>query len=290
MARGRHRRPARGVRRRWSRRRGPPRRARWYWRQALPLAARFAASRIVPAMAPPRRRRVARRRHRADEPRSGRAGRAKCATRWRALRQRPALTRGRSSARWPWRWPPMPSCSTWPTRSTCARSASPTSIGCIVVASDTSVDKPYLDRESVAAGRLPRLAPQRVTTVSELAAARVVGPELLGRRAAGAGCLASGSAPGYLRAARRAAAHRPDASPPTTAARRHPRGDAVARALAAALQRRSRHPRPTLRLDGEPHEVIGVMPPRFVDSLRRRGVGAARLRRRRLGRAQDAAT
>ncbi len=31
---------------------------RWYWRQALPLAARFAAGRVVPAVTPPRRRRV----------------------------------------------------------------------------------------------------------------------------------------------------------------------------------------------------------------------------------------
>ena len=30
---------------------------RWYCRQAVPLAARFAAGRIVPALTPPRRRR-----------------------------------------------------------------------------------------------------------------------------------------------------------------------------------------------------------------------------------------
>ena len=37
-------------------RRGVAAASRWYWRQALPLAVRFAAGRIVPAITPPRRR------------------------------------------------------------------------------------------------------------------------------------------------------------------------------------------------------------------------------------------
>ena len=39
-------------------RRGAAAATRWYWRQAVPLAARFAISRVVPALTPPRRRRV----------------------------------------------------------------------------------------------------------------------------------------------------------------------------------------------------------------------------------------
>ena len=45
-------------------RRGPAAATRWYWRQALPLAARFTAGRIVPASRPPRRRPGRGRRHR----------------------------------------------------------------------------------------------------------------------------------------------------------------------------------------------------------------------------------
>jgi hypothetical protein len=38
--------------------RGTTTATRWYWRQALPLAARFTIGRLVPALTPPRRRRV----------------------------------------------------------------------------------------------------------------------------------------------------------------------------------------------------------------------------------------
>ena len=72
-------------------RRGQAAAARWYWRQALPLAARFTAGRVVPAITPPRRRRVAV----ADIERTSSLGAGwsrELRHAWRALWQRPALT------------------------------------------------------------------------------------------------------------------------------------------------------------------------------------------------------
>ena len=74
-----------------ARRRGPAAARRWYWRQALPLAARFTAGRVVPAITPPRRRRIAV----ADIERTSSLGAGwsrELRHAWRALWQRPALT------------------------------------------------------------------------------------------------------------------------------------------------------------------------------------------------------
>jgi hypothetical protein len=103
--------------------RGPEAATRWYWRQAVPLACRFAISRIVPAWRPARRRLAV-----ADIEQTSTLGAGwsrEVRHAWRALAQRPGLS-GSSSARWPWRWRPTRSSSVWPTRSTCGPSASPT--------------------------------------------------------------------------------------------------------------------------------------------------------------------
>ncbi len=63
---------------------------RWYWRQALPLAVRFAASRVLPSLRPARRRLSV-----ADiESTAGFGAGWGCELRhaWRSLSQRPALT------------------------------------------------------------------------------------------------------------------------------------------------------------------------------------------------------
>ncbi len=63
---------------------------RWYWRQALPLTLRFAVSRLVPGVAPPRRRLTI-----ADVERTSTLGAGwprEFRHAWRALGQRPGLT------------------------------------------------------------------------------------------------------------------------------------------------------------------------------------------------------
>lgn len=70
------------------RRRGGGAARRWYWSQALRLTGRFALSRLVPAAAPSRRFTVAD----ADTPGAGVGWTRECRHAWRALTRRPALS------------------------------------------------------------------------------------------------------------------------------------------------------------------------------------------------------
>ena len=244
-------------------RRGPPPRTRWYWRQALPLAARFAAGRVVPAMTPPRRRRhrggrhrthvVARRRLVAraasrlaravaaagadrDDRRHAGAGARRQRRRLqpgrRALPATVALRRGRSADRRRLRRQSATSRT-----STASRWPPPIS----ATGSRRSPPRPGWRRSN---GGIRTC--RAWTCPSRWHGFRVT--------------------PGFFETA---AACEPilgrDVQRGRRPARRQPLGGAVARVLAAPLQRRSRASSArTLRLDGAPYEVIGVMPPRFV--------------------------
>jgi putative ABC transport system permease protein len=75
---------------RWSRTRGTASARRWYWRQAVPLAARFLAGRMMPALTPPRRRLAVADIERTSLLGAGWAREIRHAV--RALAQRPGLT------------------------------------------------------------------------------------------------------------------------------------------------------------------------------------------------------
>ena len=236
LARRRHRRSARGVRQ-------PRRHAavsaaarRWYWRQAVPLAARFAAGRIVPALTPPRRRRLTV----ADIERTSSLGSGwsrELRHAWRALWQRPALT------------------ATIVCTLALALAANAVVFNLadalylrplrfadvdrlIVVASDAIGEKPYLDRESVTPADL-RDWRQSITTATGLSAVEWWDPEPVGRRHPRAG----GRLPGHarvLRDAGRAAHPRPHLRRRRGPARRRSRRGPLAHVLDPAVQRRSR--------------------------------------------------
>ena len=151
--------------------------SRWYWRQSLPLAARFAAGRIVPALTPPRRRRLAV----ADIERTSVLGAGwsrELRHAWRALWQRPALT------------------ATIVATLALALAANAVVFNIadalylrplrfadvdrlIVVASDAIGEKPYLDRESVTPADF-RDWRQSITTATGLSAVEWWDPNLSG--------------------------------------------------------------------------------------------------------------
>jgi putative ABC transport system permease protein len=240
--------------------RGPAAASRWYWRQAVPLAARFAVGRIVPALTPPRRRRVT-----VAEIEGASALGAGWSREfrhaWRALWQRPGLTVvvvgtlavalaanavifNLADALYlrPLRFPEVDRL--------------------IVIASDTSVDKPYFDRESVAAADF-RDWRQTLTTVSALAALEWWDPNFSGveRPESLHGFLVT---PGYFEML----GVQPLIGRSFTADDGRPNATRTV-ILSHALWLRRFNADPgilgtTLRLEGAPHEVIGVMPPRFV--------------------------
>ncbi len=239
--------------------RGPEAATRWYWRQAVPLACRFAISRIVPAWRPARRRLAV-----ADVEQTSTLGAGwsrEVRHAWRALAQRPGLSGvivgtlavalaanavifSLADALYlrPFRFPDVNQL--------------------LLVSSDTSLDAPYLDRESVAPAdfRDWRLT---ATTVSAMAAAEFWDPNLSGvdvpEQLPGFRVT-----PGFFELL----GATPVAGRTFTEAEGRAEAGRVAVISHAAWQRRfggdpgivGR----TIRLEGEPYEVVGVMPPRFA--------------------------
>jgi putative ABC transport system permease protein len=240
--------------------RGTAAATRWYWRQALPLAARFTVGRLVPAVTPPRRRRVTVAEVEGTSA-MGAGWSREFRHAWRALRQRPALAAvivgtlavalaanavifNLADALYlrPFRFAQVDRL--------------------IVVASDTGVGKPYFDRESVAAADF-RDWRRTLTTVSHLAALEWWDPNYSGveRPESLHGFLVT---PGYFELL----GVQPLIGRTFTADDGRPNATRTV-ILSHALWLRRFNADPailgtTLRLEGAPHEVIGVMPPRFV--------------------------
>lgn len=239
--------------------RGAARARRWYWRQALPLATRFAAARLVPAAAPPRHRRVSVAAIEATTLGAGWAREVRHA--WRALWQRPGLsavivtTLALALAANAVVFTLADALYLRPFRFADVNRL-------VLVSSDTNADAPYLDRESVAPGDF-RDWQQQTRTLSALDAAEFWDPNLSGvdlpeqlpgfRVTPGFFALV-GAAPLIGRT------FTDDESAP----------DAHRVAVlshAAWLRRFGGDPAilgRQVRLDGEPYEVVGVMPPRFA--------------------------
>jgi putative ABC transport system permease protein len=233
---------------------------RWYWRQALPLAARFAAGRIVPALTPPRRQRLAV----ADIERTSLLGAGwsrELRHAWRALWQRPALTAtivctlalalaanavvfNLADALYlrPLRFPDVDRL--------------------LVVASDVVGDKAYLDRESVAPADF-RDWQQSITTATGLAAVEWWDPNL-------SGVDVPEQVSGFRVTPQFFATLgvQPILGRTFTDAEAQP-GANSAVVLSHLFWTRRYGADPgivgrTLRLDGAPYEVVGVMPPGFM--------------------------
>ena len=240
--------------------RGPAGAQRWYWRQSLPLAARFALSRVLPAAAPPRQRgtvTVA-----SIEAASLSTGwQQEFRHAWRALWQRPGLSAvivitlalaltanavifNLADALYlrPFRFAQVDRL--------------------ILVASDTGGDKPYFDRESVTPADFLDWT-RTVTTARELTALAWWDPNYSGvdRPEQVHGFHVS---PGFFALMRvqpvLGRAFTPDEG-------RLEANHTVVLSHAFWLRRFNADPAVvgrTLRLDGVPHEVVGVMPPRFA--------------------------
>jgi putative ABC transport system permease protein len=240
--------------------RGPRGAQRWYWRQSLPLAARFALSRVLPAAAPPRRRgtvTVAS----IEAASLGTGWQQEFRHAWRALWQRPGLSAvivitlalaltanavifNLADALYlrPFRFAQVDRL--------------------ILVASDTGGDKPYFDRESVTPADFLDWT-RTVTTARELTALAWWDPNYSGvdRPEQVHGFHVS---PGFFDLMRvqpvLGRAFTPDEG-------RLEANHTVVLSHAFWLRRFNADPAVvgrTLRLDGVPHEVVGVMPPRFA--------------------------
>ena len=238
-------------------RRGVGAASRWYWRQAVPLAARFVAGRVVPSARPSRRRRV----DVADIERTSILGAG-----WsrevrhalRALGQRPGLSAvivGTLAVALaanavifnladalhlrPFRFPDVD--------------------GLIVVASTQAAASPTRSRVG-GARRLPGLDPHAHLR-RRAGGARVVGAETLGSGRPES--LTDTWWPRLLRAA----ARQPVIGRTFTADDGRPsagRTVCCRTPVAAAVPRRPQRGRQDGRLEGVPHEIVGVMPARFV--------------------------
>lgn len=240
-------------------RRGAAAARRWYWRQALPLAARFAVGRIVPAARPHRHRVSIREVESTSAMGAGWSRELRHA--WRGLAQRPGLsavivttlalaltanavvfTLGDALYLRPFRFPDVERL--------------------LLVSSDTNASALYLDRESVTPGDF-RDWQHEATSVEALAASEFWDPNLSGidvpEQLPGVRVT-----PGFFDVMR--------VSPVLGRTFRddetHPGANhVVVLSHAAWLRRFGGAPDVlgrTLRLDGDPHEVIGVMPPRFA--------------------------
>lgn len=239
--------------------RGPAAARRWYWRQAVPLACRFAISRVVPGWRPARRRLAV-----ADIEQTSTLGAGwsrEVRHAWRALAQRPGLSAvivgtlavalaanavifSLADALYlrPFRFPDVNQL--------------------LLVSSDTSLDSPYLDRESVAPADF-RDWRQTATTLSGMAAAEFWDPNLSGvdvpEQLPGFRVT-----PGFFELL----GATPVAGRTFTEAEGRAEAGRVAVISHAAWQRRfGADPGivgRTIRLEGEPYEVVGVMPPRFA--------------------------
>jgi putative ABC transport system permease protein len=232
---------------------------RWYWRQALPLAVRFTIGRVVPAVRPPRRRVTIAELEHTSTFGSGWGREFRHA--WRALWQRPGLSVvvagtlavalaanavifNLADALYlrPFRFADVDRL--------------------IVVASDTGAGKPYFDRESVAAADF-RDWTRSIARVPSLAALEWWDPNLSGveRPEHLHGFLVT---PGYFELLR----VRPVLGRTFTADDGRP-GAGRTVILSHAFWQRHFQGDPgvlgrTLRLEGAPYEIVGVMPPRFV--------------------------
>ncbi len=233
---------------------------RWYWRQSLPLAARFAVSRVLPAAAPPRRRTtfsVAS----VEAASLGTGWQQEFRHAWRALWQRPGLSAvivvtlalaltanavifNLADALYlrPFRFDQVDRL--------------------ILVASDIGGDKPYFDRESVTPADFLDWT-RMVATTRELTALAWWDPNYSGvdRPEQVHGFHVS---PGFFDLMRvqplLGRAFTPDEG-------RFEANHTVVLSHAFWLRRFNADPAAvgrTLRLDGVPHEVVGVMPPRFA--------------------------
>ncbi len=232
---------------------------RWYWRQALPLAARFAMSRLVPGVAPARRRLTIAELERTSSLGAGWSQEVRHA--WRALAQRPALTAvvvgtlgvalaanavifnlADSLYLRPFRFPDVHRL--------------------VLVVADEVGSKPYIDRESVAPADF-RSFTRTATSVSEMAAAEWWDPNFSGvdipeqvpgfKVSAGFFDLL-GVTPllgrTFTAGEERLEAHRKVVLSHAFWVRQFAADTAVLGRL--------------IRLDGEPYEIVGVMPARFA--------------------------
>lgn len=232
---------------------------RWYWRQVVPLAMRFAVSRLVPSMAPARRRFSV-----ADIEQASTFGAGwpqECRHAWRALFQRPGLTAvivvtlglalaanavvfNLADALYlrPFRFPDVNRL--------------------VLVVADTVGTRPFINRESIAPADF-RAFTQAATSVSELAAAEWWDPNFSGPDVPEQvpGFKVS---PGYFELL----GVRPLLG--RTFVREEGRLEAhrnVVLSYAFWVRQFAADPGVlgrTLRLDGESYEVVGVMPARFA--------------------------
>lgn len=234
---------------------------RWYWRQAVPLAARFLASRVVPALAPARRRRRLTLTEVEQTSTLGAGWSREARHAWRGLRQRPALstvivttlalalaanavvfTLADALYLRPFRFPDVDRL--------------------LLVSSDTNAAAIYLDRESVAPADY-REWREATTTMAGMTAAEFWDPNL-------SGVDVPETLPGFRVAAGffEVIGAAPQLGRTFTAEEDRPGATRVAVLSHAAWQRRfAADPAilgRTIRLDGEPYEVVGVMPPRFA--------------------------
>lgn len=232
---------------------------RWYWRQAVPLALRFAVGRVVPAATPSRQRVSIRDVEAASTLGAGWSRELRHA--WRGVTQRPGLsavivttlalaltanavvfTLGDALYLRPFRFPDVDRL--------------------LLVSSDTNANALYLDRESVTPGDF-RDWQHEAASVEALAASEFWDPNLSGidvpEQLPGVHVT-----PGYFDVLR--------VSPVLGRTFRddeaRPGANRVVVISHAAWQRRFGGTPDvlgrTLRLDGDSHEVIGVMPPRFA--------------------------
>ena len=240
-----------------TRRRGVAVARQWYWRQSLALAARFAAGRVIPAVTPRRRTGVAE----LEAMSLGSGWVQEFRHAWRALWQRPGLSAviigtlalalaanavifNLADALYlrPFRFAEVDRL--------------------VVIASDTSSDKPYFDRESVAPADFQDWT-RAATSVRELVALEWWDPTYSGveRPEQVHGFRVS---PAYFATMR----VQPLLGRTFTAAEGRPEANRTVVLSHAFWQRRfGGDPTvlgKTLRLGGAPHVVVGVMPPRFA--------------------------
>lgn len=231
---------------------------RWYWRQTIPLMARFVAARIVPSAAPPRHRRVSVAAIEATSLGAGWSREVRHA--WRAVRQRPGLsitiaaTLGVALASNAVVFNLADALYLRPFRFNDVDRL-------VLVVSDTVGDKPYINRQSVAPADFRDLS-NRATSVTGMVAAEWWDPNL-------SGIDLPEQVPGFrvspgffeLLGVSPVMGHGFTADDGTAGGR----GTVV---VSHAFWVRQFASDPgvlgrTVRLDGEPYEIVGVMPPRF---------------------------
>ena len=240
-------------------RRGLSAARRWYWRQVVPLSARFVASRLMPSVAPSRRRIAIADIERTSTLGSGWSRELRHA--WRAIWQRPGLsaviigTLGVALTANAVIFNLADALYLRPFRFAGVDRL-------VLIASDTNGDRLYFDRESVSPADFLDWT-RTATTVRELAAVEWWDPNLSGvdrpERVHG-----SHITPGFFALMRvQPLLGRSFAADAGRPGNRHE----VVLSHAFWLRRFQGDPNvigTTMRLDGTLHEVVGVMPPRFA--------------------------